>query len=153
MALSRARDRLEDGVIHFGAVDDAYFEGDIVYSPSISDLGYWEIEVDDFAVDGKSLGFPTRRKAIIDTGTSLILAPESDAMTLHAGINDAKSNGELFAIPCDTNSTLDITINDVVYSILPQDWVGEQTGSGRYCLSNVIGRVSHLFFSKIHLVE
>lgn len=140
VALSRATDGLNDGVVHFGGIDKSYYTGVMTYSKSISDLGYWEIDLDDIGVDGKSLGLKGRT-AIIDTGTSLILLPPGDAYNLHLAIEGAKTDGESFAVPCNTNKTLDMTFSGVTYKIPPIDWIGDQTApDGLYCLSHVISR-------------
>lgn len=142
VALSRASDGLNDGVIHFSRIEKSYYTGNMTYSKSISNLGYWEIGLDDAAVDGKSLGFKGKgRTAIIDTGTSLILLPPDDAYNLHLAIEGARTDGEAFAVPCDTNKTLDMTFSGVTYKIPPIDWVGDPTApEGQYCLSHIISR-------------
>jgi len=140
IALSRASDGYSDGVIHFGSIDPSYFEGKMAFTRTITDLGYWEIPLDDACIDGEPFGF-TGRSAIIDTGTSLMLLPQQDAYNLHAEITGAMSNEESFAIPCDTNSTLGVIFNGNTYNIPAEDWVGEPTDqSGTYCLSHVIAR-------------
>ncbi|KAF8418591.1 aspartic peptidase domain-containing protein [Tirmania nivea] len=140
VALSRASDGLNDGVVHFGRIEKSYYTGVITYSESNSDLGYWEIDLDDAALDGKSLGFGGRT-AIIDTGTSLILIPPDDAFNLHLAIEEARTDGESFAVPCGTNMTLEITISGTTYKIPPIDWVGDPTApDGLYCLSHIVSR-------------
>ncbi|KAF8431037.1 aspartic peptidase domain-containing protein [Terfezia claveryi] len=140
VALSRATDGLNDGVVHFGGIDKSYYTGVMTYSKSISDLGYWEIDLDDTAIDGKTLGLKGRT-AIIDTGTSLILLPPDDAYDLHLAIEGARTDGDSFAVPCHTNKTLDMTFSGVTYKIPPIDWIGDPTApDGLYCLSHVISR-------------
>jgi len=146
VAISRATDGLDDGVVHFGRIDKSYYTGDMTFSKSIPDSGYWEIELDDAAVDGKSIGFKGRT-AIIDTGTSLIILPPDDAYTLHLAIQGARTDGEAFAVPCVTNKTLDMTFAGVTYKIPPIDWIGGPTApGGLYCISHIIARVSRLIF-------
>lgn len=140
VALSRASDGLKDGVIHFGAVDKSYYTGPMTYSKTTSELGYWEIALDDAAIDGVSYGFKGRT-AIIDTGTSLMLLPPDDAYNVHLIIDGARTDGESFAVPCNTNKTLDVTFSGVTYAIPPIDWIGEPTvAGGKYCISHIISR-------------
>ena len=149
VALSRASDGLNDGVIHFGGIDKSYYTGDMTYSKSISDLGYWEINLDDAALSGKSLGIQGRT-AIIDTGTSLILLPPDDAYSLHLAIEGARTDGESFAVPCNTNTTIDFTFSGATYKVPPIDWIGDQTTpGGLYCLSHIISRVSWLIVPQL----
>lgn len=144
VALSRAEDKLDDGVVHFGRIEKSYYTGNMTYSDSISELGYWEIGLDGAALDGKSYGF-TGRTAIIDTGTSLILLPPDDAYAVHRAIQGARTDGESFAVPCDTNKTLDFTFSGVTYKVPPVDWIGSAVApDGLYCLSHIISRVIRL---------
>lgn len=72
IALSRHGDEVNDGVINFGGIDSGLFEGDLTFTPSVSDQGLWELKLDDVSVDGNALGL-TGKTAIIDTGTSLVI--------------------------------------------------------------------------------
>lgn len=142
VAVSRAADRLYDGVIHFGGLDKTYYTGEISFFPSISRFGLWELAVEDAAFAGKKYGF-TGRTAIIDTGTTLVLLPPADAMKLHEIIDNAMTNGETFAVPCKTTQSMDFIFNGVSFSIPPKDWVGEAIGQGTdLCISMIMGRVS-----------
>ena len=141
IALSRARDKLYDGVLHFGRIDSSYYTGEMVYSDTVEDLGYWEIPLDDIGLDGKFFNFENKT-VIIDTGTSLLLLPPDDAYKFHYEIEGARTDGESFAIPCDTNRTIDIKISGVTYEIPAKDWVGDPTSqAGTFCASNIMSRV------------
>ncbi|GAA6023853.1 hypothetical protein JCM11491_006319 [Sporobolomyces phaffii] len=74
--------------------------------------------MDEVAVDGVSLGL-TGRTAILDTGTTLLIAPAPDAEAIHAAIPGAKSDG--FTLPCTTNATLSLTFAGTAFSIRPDD--------------------------------
>ena len=144
VAVSRAADKLNDGVIHFGGVDKGYYTGEISWFPSVSKYGLWELNVEDASFGGKKFGF-SGRTAIIDTGTTLILLPPADAMILHQVIEDAMTNGETFAVPCSTTQSMDFIFNGVTVSVPPKDWVGERLGQGtNLCISMIMGRVSCL---------
>lgn len=141
VALSRASDQLQDGVIHFGRIDPSYFTGKMVFSDTVTDMGYWEVAMDDVGLDGKFFNF-VNRTAIIDTGTSVLLLPPDDAYKVHYAMKDARTDGESFAIPCDTNYTIEIKISGVTYNIPASDWVGVPTSQGsKYCSSNIMSRV------------
>lgn len=71
IALSRHTDAVNDAVINFGGIDSGLFEGDLSFSPSVSEDGLWELKVDDAGVDGNALLF-NGRTAVIDSGTSLV---------------------------------------------------------------------------------
>ena len=129
-------------MIHFGGTYPQYYKGDLSFTKSDSRFGLWEIPIDDFGLGKESFGYKGRT-GIIDTGTSLILIPNNDAIPLHQKIPGARTNGESFAVPCTTNSSLFITFSGVEYEIPPTDWVGEVINNALdLCLSGIVGRVS-----------
>lgn len=144
VALSRISDGFDDGVMHFGGIDRDYFTGNLTYARSISEYGFWEVFIDSLAI-GDEVVDTTDRKAVIDTGTSLLLMPPRDARDVHSRIPDVlvqemEDGSEVFIVPCNTELTLDFEIAGVVYEVPAGDWVGEVTTNSRYCYSNIISR-------------
>ncbi len=133
--LQRAADGSNDGQIIIGDIDKSKFSGDLNYLPTVN-ANSWEIKVDDALLDGKACGL-TGRTATVDTGTSYILMPPSDAELVHSKIPGSTHNGEMFSVPCDTATSFQIAFNGVKYTISPKDYVGKPGGSG--CSSNIIG--------------
>jgi hypothetical protein len=139
--LSRATDGLSDGELNLGGVNKDRFTGEINYIDTITDTttGFWEIPLNSAGVNGKSLDNLSDRTAIIDTGTSFILMPPSDALALHKQIPGYTQDGETFSVPCDTSAVIHFTFNKQSYNISTPDWRGGKLESG-LCRSNVIGR-------------
>ncbi|KIW18614.1 hypothetical protein PV08_02903 [Exophiala spinifera] len=133
--LQRASDGTKDGQITFGGVDHSKFSGKLGYTKVTNDAS-WEIPADDAGVDSKAVGF-TGKSAILDTGTSYILMPPSDAQKLHSLIPGTTQNGEIFVVPCSSNANLYFTFSGVRYTVSPKDYVGQNLGNG--CQSKVIG--------------
>ncbi|KAJ9646132.1 hypothetical protein H2204_000794 [Knufia peltigerae] len=133
--LQRASDGTKDGQITFGGIDSSKFSGKLGYTKVANDAS-WEIPADDAGVDGKAVGF-TGKSAILDTGTSYILMPPSDAQKLHSLIPGSTQNGEIFVVPCSSNVNLYFTFSGVRYAVSPKDYVGQDLGNG--CQSKVIG--------------
>lgn len=133
--LQRGSDGLKDGQITFGSVDSSKFSGKLAYSKTVNDQS-WKIVADDAGVDGNDVGF-SGKSAIIDTGTSYVLMPPTDAAALHALIPKSSHNGEVYVVPCDTSSDLYFTFSGTKYSVSPKDYVGRQSGDA--CQSNIIG--------------
>ncbi|KAL7275974.1 hypothetical protein RUND412_001043 [Rhizina undulata] len=140
VALSRNSNGFNDGVLNIGGVDTALFNGTLSFSSSSSTEGLWEVALGNAGVDGQNLNL-SGRSAVIDTGTSLLLIPPADALSLHALIPGAETNGETFAIPCNTTANVEFTFNDVAYAVPPVDYVGSAIDSaGELCSSLITGR-------------
>ncbi|GAA5902478.1 pepsin-like aspartic protease [Sporobolomyces salmoneus] len=119
--LARLSDGENDGEITFGGVDATKYNGSLTEFPNVNNQGFWEGAMDDVAVDGKSLGL-SGRTAILDTGTTLLIAPAPDAEAIHAAIPGAKSDGQGgFTLPCTTNATLSLTFAGRAFNIRPDD--------------------------------
>jgi len=122
--ISRFSDGKGDGEITFGGLDDTKFNAaTLVTVDNISKTGFWEAKVDVVAVDGKDIGL-TGRSAILDTGTTLVLAPAADAQKIHDAIPGAKSDGMGgYTLPCTANVTVSLTFGGGVFNIDPRDLV------------------------------
>ena len=77
--------------------------------------------MDAVTADGQDLGL-TGRSAILDTGTTLIIAPTADAEAVHAAIPGAQSDGQGgFTIPCNTNTSIALTFGGQSFDIDTRD--------------------------------
>ncbi len=73
------------------------------------------------SVDGTDLGL-NGRTAILDTGTTLIIAPAADALAIHQQIQGAQSDGQGgFIIPCTTTASVALTFGQTTFAIDPRD--------------------------------
>ncbi|KAJ6496476.1 aspartic peptidase A1 [Mycena vitilis] len=120
--ISRASDGKNDGEITFGDIDQSKFDpATIVVTPNVNTQGFWESAVDAFTVDGKDAGLAPRT-AIMDTGTTLIVAPVADAFAIHKLIAGSKTQGEGdFTVPCTFNQSMALTIGGHTFTIDPRD--------------------------------
>jgi len=110
--LGRAADGKSNnrGQITFGAVDDSQIDGSLSQLDNQSEDGYWMVNLDKVEVSGKSVG--GGGKAVLDTGTSLIIAPKHTADAIHDAIPGAKSDGQGgYTLPCTTNKRLTFTFS------------------------------------------
>jgi len=119
--ISRISDGLNDGEITFGGLDQTKFDpNSLVTFQNINPNGFWE---GDFtaSVDGTDLGLQGRT-AILDTGTTLIVAPADDAAAVHAKIPGSQSDGQGgFVIPCTSTSVVSLTFGGQAFDINPVD--------------------------------
>jgi len=120
--ISRLSDQKNDGQVTFGGLDSSKFDpATLVTIPNVSPIGFWEGALDGASVNGKDLGL-TGRTAILDTGTTLIIAPAADATAIHRQIPGAKSDGQGgFTIPCTTTAKVAMTFGGKTFEIQPQD--------------------------------
>jgi hypothetical protein len=137
--LSRASDGTNDGELNLGEPNKERYTGDLNWLDTVTnDRGFWEIGIADAGIVGTSSNLKGRT-GIIDTGTSFILMPQSDAVALHNLIKGSSQSGETFTVPCDTKTDLQFTFGSTAYNISSADWVGGTLSAGG-CQSNIIGR-------------
>ncbi|KAI8968960.1 aspartic peptidase domain-containing protein, partial [Mycotypha africana] len=128
----------ETGEIDFGGVDTNRFENDLLYLNGISDE-FWMISAD-------KVHFGTTvyndRKAIIDSGSSLIIMPKEDAIAYHKQIKGAVYNRDgTWSFPCqaiDSMHSLVINTENINLTIPPEGLFLTQSNSlDKKCLSGV----------------
>ncbi|KAF2665411.1 acid protease [Microthyrium microscopicum] len=138
--LSRASDGLNNGEITFGGPDTDAYSGDLNYVSAITnDRGFWELTIDSVSFNGKTAAIQNGATALLDSGTSLLLLPPSDAQAVHDTIPGSAKNGETFTVPCNTATPLTISFGGKAYTISPKDYIGSATSNGN-CNSNIAGR-------------
>ena len=145
--ISRAADKENDGQITFGGLDDTHFDGDsLVTLDNVSEEGFWEANIGALSVDGVNMKLEART-AILDTGTTVILAPSEDAKKIHAAIEGAKSDGHGgFTVPCMTTASVALTFGNTLFAIDPRDLAIEPvdaddpTGD---CVSGIVADTEH----------
>jgi hypothetical protein len=120
--IPRLADGKNDGQITFGGLDPEKFDPTtIVTLNNLSRLGFWEANMTTVFVSGKALNI-TGRSAILDTGTTLIVAPTADAQAVHGVIPGSKSDGQGgFTVPCKTMVTIELTFGGTAFAIDPRD--------------------------------
>lgn len=119
--ISRLSDGKNDGEITFGGLDSTKFDPNtLVTFNNVNQQGFWEGAV-SFSVDGQDSGLKGRT-AILDTGTTLIVAPQADAETIHSAIPGAKTDGQGgFTIPCTSTASVALTFSGQTFEIQPED--------------------------------
>ncbi|KAH9033486.1 acid protease [Lactarius pseudohatsudake] len=104
--ISRLADQKNNGEITFGGLDPSKFDQTTLVTTEL---------------DGNDLGL-TGRTAILDTGTTLIIASPADADAIHKAIPGSKSDGNGgFVIPCTTNVSMSLSFGGKSFAIDPRD--------------------------------
>jgi hypothetical protein len=89
---------------------------------NVATNGFWEAPM-TVTVGGNDIGLGDRT-AVLDTGTSLIVAPEADATAVHIAIPGAKSDGNGgFVIPCTTDTQVALTFGGQEFTIDSRDLI------------------------------
>lgn len=119
--LSRVSSGVNDGEITFGGLDSTKFDSStLVTFQNVNPNGFWEGNV-DASVNGQNLGLQGRT-AILDTGTTLIIAPPADAEAVHAKIPGSKSDGQGgFTIPCTNTAVVSLAFGGQSFDINSTD--------------------------------
>ncbi|KAI0809401.1 aspartic peptidase domain-containing protein [Xylaria sp. FL0064] len=101
------RHNSSDGSFNFGYIDNQLHESDIVYTSVDTSEGFWAVKNTAFGISGENLtySFLTPKSVIIDTGTTLLFAPEASVDTYFAKIPDANFSMEEYGyvVPCDAD--------------------------------------------------
>ncbi|KAH7911340.1 acid protease [Hygrophoropsis aurantiaca] len=118
--ISRLSDGLNDGEVTFGGLDASKFvASSLVTFPNVNQLGFWEGAVDAITVNGTDSGL-SGRTAILDTGTTLILAPAQDATAIHQMLGGSCDQQQC-TISCTTASSLALSFGNASFAIDPRD--------------------------------
>merc|ERR1712232_1555579 len=118
--------------------------GDFSYVPVIETApgkyGYWALKMDDAKVGGNSI--TSVRKAIVDSGTSLLAVPTADIKAVATAVGAKQLlpippfNKE-YTIDCDSaGPDMDIIIGGSKYSLTKQDYIIADAGQ---CLFGATG--------------
>ncbi|RWA03877.1 hypothetical protein EKO27_g11225 [Xylaria grammica] len=99
------RHNSSDGSFNFGYIDDQLHESDIVYTDVDTSNGFWGVKNTAFGISGQNLtySFLSPKTVIIDTGTTLLFAPDASVDTYFAKVPGANFSMEDYGyvVPCD----------------------------------------------------
>lgn len=130
------------GIFTLGELDSAQYTGSVNYIDLSGTEGYWTISLQAYSVNGASTTLSSSNSAIVDTGTSIIIAPPQVAAAIYAQIPNSQSYGSdgTYAIPCSSNVDLTLTFGGQAYTVNSADMLnGALDSSGQYCLGGVLG--------------
>lgn len=84
--LNRNADDESGGELVLGGVDPKHYKGEHVYTP-VTRKGYWQFDLGDVTIDGRSTGFCAKGcAAIADSGTSLLAGPSGIVAEINQAI-------------------------------------------------------------------
>jgi hypothetical protein len=127
------------GELTLGGYDSSKFTGSLQYSP-VTTQTYWNIGLDSVSVNGQDSGVQAQ-DAAIDTGTTLIVAPDSDAQAINQLLGAQPVDGQdgVYSISCDPSGLPDVVLsfNGNQFSVPASSYVFSN-GDGT-CMSGIAG--------------
>jgi len=114
---------------------------------------HWEFKIDSVYVEDLQISFEStsingtnstiERIGLLDSGTSSIVLPLNDANTFHSFFDDAITDGENYAIYCNSSLNFNFEIANKNWTLTPDMYIGDAYPSDGslegYCISNVQG--------------
>ncbi|ORX44789.1 acid protease [Hesseltinella vesiculosa] len=131
------------GEIDFGGMDLSRFSGPMMFTPLV-DTEYWAIQLQKIRLG--NMAKMGNRRAIVDSGTTLIIVTPEDAEKIHGAIDGAVDNGDsTWSVPCNAASLLPpliFELEDGVELVLPgnQYVLSQLQPSKTMCLSGISGQ-------------
>jgi len=111
-----------DGELLLGGINKEKYTGELNYVP-LSKLGYWQIEMDKPASTSKgSTDKATVTKAIVDSGTSILVGPTEDLKALMWKVGAISVFGRYLTFTWNTFS-VDFSLGGKTYSLTEKDLV------------------------------
>ncbi|XP_069616219.1 gastricsin-like [Ranitomeya imitator] len=136
--LSGQESTQDGGEVAFGGVDQNYYSGQITWTPVTSET-YWQIGIQGFAINGQATGWCSQGcQGIVDTGTSLLTAPQGDFSSLIQSIGAQQDQNGQYAVSCDNIQslpTISFTISGVSFPLPPSAYVLQNNG---YCTIGIM---------------
>ncbi|KAF9273093.1 Vacuolar protease A [Mortierella alpina] len=129
------------GEVIFGDVDYSRVAagGSIVYT-KVVDPTRWMVNLEDAIVEGRSLRGLVgggQLKALIDTGTTLLVLPKNIADWINEQIPNSQLVAGKWTIPCDSRSGLEFKFEKTSFLVPARDVVRECIGEPGRCYSGI----------------
>lgn len=147
-------DSKNSGLLYLGSTMDSLHQGDVYTSTIIDEASsQWEIKIDNIFIDDFQISFDAikingqqtnnSRIGLLDSGTSSLILPVADANVVHSFLSDSITDGENYAILCNTTAVFDIEISGKNWTLTPDIYVGspypKDEDMNGYCVSNIQG--------------
>lgn len=139
-----------DGEIRFGGMNQNHYNGPVTWF-NLTGSGYWEVGMNSYNLDWdqsdlvgarKLSVFSSKFSAILDTGTSLIVAPKSEASRIaeQTGAKSSPLNPAVYTVDCSQISSLPTLHFNLAgadpISLEPDEYLIQQSGQ---CILGITG--------------
>ncbi|TKS77528.1 Pepsin A [Collichthys lucidus] len=122
----------------FGGTDSNYYTGQINWIP-LTSATYWQIKMDSVTINGQTVACSGGCQAIIDTGTSLIVGPNSDINNMNSWVGASTNQYGEATVNCQNIQSMPdvtFTLNGQAFTVpasayVSQSYYGCSTGFGQ----------------------
>jgi len=126
---------LSPGELVFGGTDSKHYTGDFQYVP-LSSKTYWEVELQGVTLGSDSMS--SCKKAIIDSGTSLLAGPKDDIAKIAAKLGAKSIMGKEWSVDCTASiPDLSFTLGGKTFALTKADLTLQSSGST--CILGLMG--------------
>jgi cathepsin D len=126
------------GELTLGGFDNTHFTGDVSWVPLTAET-YWQIKMDQLSFKDQGYCGADGCKAIVDTGTSLLIGPVAEVTKINKQLGCITIRGQCMWLKCPDFATMpnvEITLNGQKYVFHGQDYVLKIMGM---CISGFAG--------------
>ncbi|XP_029909168.1 gastricsin-like [Myripristis murdjan] len=132
-----SRNEQQGSELSFGGVDNSKYQGQIYWTPVTSET-YWQIGVDGFQINGRETGWCSQGcQSIVDTGTSMLTAPQQVLGYLMQAIGAQRSQYGMYMVNCNqiyNMPTLTFVISGVSFPLPPSAYIMQHYQNGyQFC--------------------
>jgi hypothetical protein len=125
----------QPGELVFGGVDSKHYTGDFHYVP-LSSKTYWEVELQGVTLGSASMS--SCKKAIIDSGTSLLAGPKDDIAAIAKKLGAKSLMGKEWTVDCSASiPDLSFTLGGKTFALSKTDLTLQASGST--CVLGLMG--------------
>lgn len=113
----------EDSEVTFGEVKTQHMVGDMFWVPVSRKSGYWQVSIEDIAINNKKQELCSDCQVAVDTGTSMLAGPSHVISQLRSRLKVATDCSNYDSLP-----DLGFVVEGHVMNLKPQDYV-DNSGS------------------------
>uniref|UniRef100_A0AAY4BSQ3 pepsin A n=1 Tax=Denticeps clupeoides TaxID=299321 RepID=A0AAY4BSQ3_9TELE len=137
----------------FGGYDPSHINSQLNWIP-VSSQAYWQISMDSITINGNVVACNGGCQAIVDTGTALIVGPDSDISNINNIVGATSSNNGEGTVDCSSIGSMpniSFSIHGISYSVPPSAYVSQNSfsngiGTGLWILGDVFIRENYVVF-------
>nr|XP_055197093.1 chymosin-like [Nyctereutes procyonoides] len=128
----------QGSMLTLGAIDPTYYTGALHWVP-VTVEEYWQFTVDSVTVNGVVVACDGGCQAILDTGTSMLVGPNSDILNIQSAIGATQDQYGMFDINCGNLGSMPSVVFEIhgrKYPLPPSAYTSQDMG---FCSSGFQG--------------